>query len=72
MGVVLGVPLGLVVGHLAWVAFASNLGVVPFLVTPAWVIALLGLGAVVGANVLAVGPALVAAGQAPGPALRGE
>ncbi|HUI02354.1 MAG TPA: ABC transporter permease [Acidimicrobiales bacterium] len=72
VGVVLGVPIGLAAGHVAWVAFATNIGVVPFLVSPLWVIAVLALGVVVAANVLAIGPAVASARQSAGPALRGE
>ena len=72
IGIVVGVPLGVALGHLAWNAFATNLGVVPDPVIPALGIAGLVVGVVVVANVLAIGPALVSARQRAGPLLRSE
>jgi hypothetical protein len=72
VGIVIGVPLGVTVGHLVWSAFATNFGVVPDPVVPAWGIAVLAVGALVVANVLAIGPALVSARQRPSPLLRSE
>ena len=60
IGIVLGVPLGIAAGRLVWDAFASNLGVVAVPVVTAWVVAVIALGTLVVANLLAVGPALVA------------
>ena len=60
IGIVLGIPLGIAAGRLVWDAFASNLGVVAVPVVTAWVVAAIALGTLVVANVLAVGPALVA------------
>ncbi len=60
IGIVLGVPLGVAAGRLVWNAFASNLGVVADPVVTAWVVAAIALGTLVVANLLAVGPALVA------------
>jgi ABC-type antimicrobial peptide transport system permease subunit len=62
VGIVVGIPLGLAVGQAVWRAFATNLGVVPIAIVPAWVIAALGVGVLVVANLLAVAPALAAAG----------
>ena len=61
VGIVVGIPLGLLVGQAVWRAFATNLGVVPVAIVPAWVIAALGVGVLVVANLLAVAPALAAA-----------
>ena len=61
LGIVLGVPLGIAAGRLVWDAFTSNLGVVAVPVVTAWVLAVIALGTLVVANLLAVGPALVAA-----------
>ncbi len=72
VGIVIGVPLGVAVGHLVWSGFATNLGVVPDPVIPALGIAVLATGAVVVANALALGPAFVSARQRPGPLLRSE
>jgi hypothetical protein len=71
-GLLAGVPLGLVAGHAIWRAFAANLGVVGVVVVPAGVIALLGAGVLVAANLLAVLPALAAGRSPAGPALRSE
>ena len=60
IGIVLGVPLGIAAGRLVWNAFASNLGVVAVPVVTPWVVAAIAVGTLVVANLLAVGPALVA------------
>ncbi len=60
IGVVLGIPLGIAAGRLVWNAFASNLGVVADPVVTAWAVAAIAAGTLVVANLLAVGPALVA------------
>ena len=60
IGIVLGVPLGIAAGRLVWNAFAWNLGVVADPVVTAWVVAAIAVGTLVVANLLAVGPALVA------------
>ena len=72
VGVVVGVPLGLVVGNLAWQAFASNLGAVPLTVVPTGLVALVALGALVLGNVLALLPATLAARSRAAAALREE
>jgi len=61
VGIVVGIPLGVAAGQLAWKAFAINLGVVPVSVVSVGLIAALGGGVLVVANVLALAPALVAA-----------
>jgi hypothetical protein len=61
VGIVVGIPLGVAVGQAVWRAFATNLGAVPVSTVPVGVIAALGVGALVVANVLAVTPAVVAA-----------
>jgi ABC-type lipoprotein release transport system permease subunit len=70
VGIVVGVPLGLVIGQAVWKAFASNLGAVPVSVVPIWVIAVLVAGVLVVANLIAVAPALVATRSKPGELLR--
>jgi hypothetical protein len=70
VGVVVGVPLGIAAGNVAWRAFAANIGVVPVSVVTAWVIVALAVGALVLANLLAVLPAVVAARSRPGELLR--
>ena len=61
VGVVVGVPLGIVVGRLVWNAFATNLGAVPVPAVPGLTIAALAVGVLVVANVLAVIPAVTSA-----------
>jgi hypothetical protein len=72
IGIVLGVPLGIVVGRAVWLAFANNLGVVPVSVVPIWLIGVLVAGVLVVANLIALAPALVATRSRPGDLLRTE
>ena len=72
VGIVVGVPLGLVVGNLAWQAFASNLGAVPLTVVPVGLVALVGGGALALGNLLALAPGSFAARSRPAAALREE
>jgi hypothetical protein len=69
-GIVVGVPLGVVVGRAVWDAFATNLGAVPVSVVPAGLIFLLVAGVLVVANLIAVVPALVATRARAGDLLR--
>jgi FtsX-like permease family len=61
VGLVIGIPLGVVVGRVVWNAFATNLGAVPVAAVPALAIAVLAVGVFAVANVLAVLPALTSA-----------
>ena len=61
VGIVVGIPLGVAVGHVVWRAFATNLGVVPDTTIPIGVTVALAVGVLVVANLLAVAPAMVAA-----------
>jgi hypothetical protein len=61
VGVVVGMPLGIVIGRALWNRFASALHVVPQPTIPALTIALIGLGAIVLANVVAAIPGRQAA-----------
>jgi putative ABC transport system permease protein len=70
IGVIVGVPLGVVVGQATWKAFANNLGAVPVSIVPIWLVGVLVAGVVVVANVLAIGPALVATRSKPARLLR--
>jgi hypothetical protein len=72
IAVVIGGPLGVVGGRLAWRAFAGALGVVPIVEVPLAVL-ILGLAALVLAgNLLAALPAAVAARTRPAAELRSE
>jgi ABC-type antimicrobial peptide transport system permease subunit len=70
VGIVIGTPIGLVLGRLVWRVFASNLGVVPVSVVPVWLIVGLVAGVIVVANLLAIAPALAAARTNPALLLR--
>jgi len=70
VGVVIGVPLGLVVGRGVWDTFANNLGSVPVAVVPWLLTAAITLGVLLGANVIAIAPALVATRSKAGDLLR--
>jgi ABC-type lipoprotein release transport system permease subunit len=72
IGLVVGIPLGVAIGRLVWRAFAGYLGVVPVPVVTPWEIGAIALGALVVANLLAVGPAIVAARIRPARLLRAE
>ena len=58
VGIVIGVPLGIVAGRVTWNEFATNLGTVPVTVVPGLTIVTLALGVLVVANALAVIPAV--------------
>jgi hypothetical protein len=70
VGIVIGIPSGVVVGQAVWTAFAGDLGAVPVSVVPVWLIAALIVGVLVVANLIAVGPALVASRSKVGDLLR--
>ncbi len=70
VGVVVGVPLGLIVGRTVWNTFANNLGAVPVVVVPLLLTAAIAAGVLVVANVIAIAPALVATRSKPGDLLR--
>ena len=72
VGVVIGVPLGIVVGRSLWRAFATRLGVVPDPMIPAGVIAAAALAAVAIGLLGALGPAIAAARVAPAVGVRAE
>jgi hypothetical protein len=71
-GFVVGAPIGIAVGRIAWRAFASGLGVATVTSTPiAWVIAT-GIGSAVIAALAAAGPARLAARTKAAVTLRAE
>ena len=72
IGVVIGVPLGLVAGRAIWRALSNNLGVVPVSVVPIWLVAALVAGVIVVANMRAIGPALLATRSKPASLLRAQ
>ncbi|HSZ35923.1 MAG TPA: FtsX-like permease family protein [Acidimicrobiales bacterium] len=70
IGLVVGIPIGLVVGGIAWRTFATNLGVVPLAVVDGALIVAIAVGVFVVASLLSVGPAVIAARSRPGQLLR--
>jgi ABC-type lipoprotein release transport system permease subunit len=72
VGILAGIPLGIAAGRAAWRVFATNFGVVPVSVVDVGVLALLAVGVLVAANLLAVVPALIAARSRPADLLRAE
>ncbi len=70
IGIIIGVPLGVLVGRAIWTAFADNLGAVPVSLVPIWLVGLLAVSVIVVANLLAIGPALVATRSKPARLLR--
>jgi ABC-type antimicrobial peptide transport system permease subunit len=72
VGIVIGVPLGIVVGRGVWGVFADNLGVMPVTVVAGGTMIAVAVGALLVANLLAVGPALVAARSRPASLLQAE
>jgi hypothetical protein len=61
IGIVIGVPLGIVAGRWLWSLFAREIYAVPQPSVPVLSVALVALGAIVLANVVAAWPGLVAA-----------
>jgi hypothetical protein len=70
VGIVVGVPVGVIAGKATWNLFAGQLGVVPVAVVPGWVVGALALGVIVAANLIAIGPAVAATRTKPGQLLR--
>jgi len=72
IGIIVGTPLGVVIGRAVWAAFANNLGAVPVSVVPIWFLVALLAGVVIVANLIAIGPALVATQSKPKELLRAQ
>jgi hypothetical protein len=72
VAVVIGIPLGIAAGRLAWISFANSLGVVPATETP--VLALLGgfLALLLAGNLLAAVPGALASRTPAATVLRAE
>jgi predicted lysophospholipase L1 biosynthesis ABC-type transport system permease subunit len=70
LGVVVGVPLGVVAGRATWDVFAENLGAVPVAVVPIWLVCAVVAGVLVAANLIALAPAIAATRSKPGELLR--
>ena len=72
IGIIVGTPLGVVIGRAVWTEFARNLGAVPVSVVPIWFLGALLAGVVIVANLIAIAPALVATQSKPKELLRAQ
>jgi FtsX-like permease family len=72
VGIVVGVPAGIVAGRAIWQEFARSLGVRPDAVVVTWVIVAVAAGTFVVSSALAIGPAVFAARSGPASVLRSE
>jgi len=72
VALLIGLPVGIAVGRVVWIAFANQLGTLPDPVTPSLRLLLAIPAAIVLANVIAVVPAVMAGRMKPAPALRAE
>jgi len=72
LGLAIGLPLGIFTGAAIWQAIAYSLGIAPETTVPAGAIALVVVGTVAIANLLAVWPAHQAVRVSPAATLRGE
>jgi len=71
-GVVVGVPLGIVLGRWLWILFARDINVVPEPTVPLLSVILVAIGAMIFANALAVIPGRIAARTPTALVLRSE
>jgi MacB-like periplasmic core domain/FtsX-like permease family len=72
IGIILGVPLGIVLGRRLWILFAQNINAVPRPTVPALAVVLVGVGALVFANLVAAVPGRIAARTPTAMILRAE
>jgi ABC-type lipoprotein release transport system permease subunit len=72
VGVVVGIPLGIVVGRWLWILFAEEIGAVPDPTVPLWSVLVVALAAFVLANGAAFLPGRRAARTAAALVLRDE
>jgi ABC-type antimicrobial peptide transport system permease subunit len=72
IGVVVGVPAGVAIGRLVWRLFAGSLGVLPVEIVLAWTIVAVAAGTLLVANLLAIGPAIMASRSRPASLLKAE
>jgi predicted lysophospholipase L1 biosynthesis ABC-type transport system permease subunit len=69
---VIGTPLGVIAGKLAWAAFATSLGVPTSADIPVFAVVATVVAELLAANALAAGPGLAASWGPPAEALRSE
>ena len=72
IGIVLGIPLGVALGRWLWDLFARNINVVPVPTVPGWTIAIIIIGALALANLIAVIPGRAASRTSTAFLLRSE
>jgi hypothetical protein len=72
IGCVVGIPLGVLVGRELWITFARSINVVPAPTVPGLTLILIGVGALVFANLVAAVPGRVAARISTALVLRAE
>jgi ABC-type antimicrobial peptide transport system permease subunit len=72
VGTVVGIPVGIVLGRVSWDLFAHEIHAVPAPTVPALATVLIGVGALVIANVVAAVPGRIAARTPTGVLLRAE
>jgi hypothetical protein len=72
IGIIIGVPLGIVIGRQLWTVFADNINAVPDPTVPVVSVVLVALGALVFANVVAAIPGRIAARTPTAMVLRAE
>jgi hypothetical protein len=72
IGCVIGIPLGIVIGRELWNVFARGIDVVPAPAVPALTLVLVGIGALVFANLVAAIPGRIAARTSTALVLRAE
>jgi hypothetical protein len=72
VGVVVGIPVGIVVGRELWTLFARSINAVPVPTVPVWSVLIVGVGTLVFANIVATLPGRSAARTPAALALRAE
>lgn len=72
IGCLIGIPLGIALGRFLWDLFVRQIHAVPDPTIPTWSIVLIGLGAVILANVVAAIPGRIAANTPTAQLLRSE
>jgi hypothetical protein len=72
VGVVVGLPVGIVVGRELWTLFARSINAVPDATVPVWSVLIVGVGTLVFANIVATLPGRSAARTPAALALRAE
>jgi hypothetical protein len=71
-GIILGIPVGILVGRELWILFAKNINAVPFASVPVVAVVLTGVGALVFANLVSAVPGRSAARTSTAIVLRAE